>query len=190
MIETIFFDLVGVLLIPRENYAANRLVDEIDRLVGTVTNDAVFKEQTLIQFNLHENEFKDILQSIVNKYEPFAPLWNLLPKIRKTYKLGIINNGTFLTFPLFDERYQISQRFDLFVSSALECMCKPDRAIYLRACEKLGSQPHNCLFMDDSEENILGAQRDGMQTIHWSDKINGFQEFKDYVHTFDNVETD
>lgn len=175
--DTILFDLVGVLLFPKENHAAGRLVDEIDGLVGRVTNDAVFKEKTLHEFNLSETEFNNIMQSIVDKYEPFTPLWRSLPRIRKSHKLGIINNGTFFTYPLFELSFHFSQKFDVFISSAVEGVGKPDPAIYLLACERLGSHPQNCLFMDDNEENILGAKQVGMQTIYWPDKITGFQEF-------------
>ena len=189
MIDTILFDLVGVLLFPKENYAASRLADEIDRQIGAVTNDIIFKEKILREYDLLDNEFDNILQSIVNKYESFVPLWKLLPKLRKFYKLGIINNGTYHTYPHFEEKYHISQRFDFFLSSAIEGVRKPDRAIYLRACEKSGSTPQSCLFMDDSEENIMGAQRVGMRTIHWSGKENGFQEFNNCIHTFGNIKT-
>ena len=181
MIDTIIFDFVGVLLFPKENREVCRLADEIDQQIGAVTNDIIFKEKILHEYNLDDNEFDNILKSIVDKYEPYVPLWELLPEIRKCYKLGIINNGTYLTYPTFDEKYHISQRFDIFVSSAIEGVCKPDHAIYLRACEKLGSQPQNCLFMDDREENIIGAQQVGMQTIHWSSKEIGFKEFKNFI---------
>ncbi len=187
MIDTILFDFVGVLLFTKEKYEPNRLIDEIDRLIGTVTNDSTFKERTLREYNLLENEFNAVLQSIANKYEPYVPLWRLLPKIRKNYKLGIINNGTYLTYPFFEAKYHLSQQFDVFLSSAIEGVCKPDHVIYLRACEKLGSKAQNCLFMDDSEENIIGAQQVGMKTIHWSDKKNGFQEFNNCIHAFGNV---
>src|SRR6266498_2660587 len=171
MIDTILFDLVGVLLFPKAIYEQSRLIDEIDQQVGAVTNDITFKERILREYGLSDDEFNHILQSIVNKYEPYIPLWKILPKIRKRYKLGIINNGTYFTYPYFEEKYRFSQRFDVFVSSAIEGICKPDCAIYLRACEKLGSKPQNCLFTDDSKDNVMGAQQVGMQTIHWSGKM-------------------
>jgi HAD superfamily hydrolase (TIGR01509 family) len=177
MIDAILFDFVGVLLFPKEAHATDPIVDEIDRQIGKVNNDRLFKEQVLREFNLSEGEFNQILESVVDKYEPYLPLWEILPTLRRTYKLGIINNGTYLTYALFEEKYYISDRFDIFLSSAKEGYCKPDRRIYLRACEAVGSIPGNCLFMDDSQENILGAQRVGMRAIHWPDKENGFKEF-------------
>lgn len=181
MIDTILFDLVGVLLFPKGNCDVGRQVDEIDQLIGAVTNDNIFREKILSKYNLIEHEFNTILQVVVSKYEPYIPLWEFLPKIRKNYKLGIINNGTYLTYPLFDAKFHIGQLFDIFLSSGKAGICKPDRAIYLQACVELGSEPQSCLFMDDSEENIRGAQRVGMQTIHWPNKENGFQEFTIYL---------
>jgi HAD superfamily hydrolase (TIGR01509 family) len=181
MIDTILFDFVGVLLFPKENHEALPQVDEVDELIGAVTNDNVFKERILREYDLLEHEFNAILLAIVNKYEPFVPLWKLLPKIRKRHKLGIINNGTYLTYPLFDAKLHLGQQFDMFLSSATVGVCKPNPTIYLQACTSLHSEPQNCLFMDDSQENILGAQRVGMQTIHWSNKENGFQKFKTYL---------
>jgi HAD superfamily hydrolase (TIGR01549 family) len=187
MMDTILFDLVGVLLFPKEDHASGSIADEIDRRVGAVTSDAVFKERILREYHLLDHEFSSILQSIVAKYEPFVPLWDTLPKLRKYYKLGIINNGTYLTYPLFEEKYHISKQFDIYLSSAIEGVCKPDRGIYLRACKKLGSQPKNCLFMDDREENIIGAQRVGMRTILWTDKKIGFHKFNKWIHAFRNI---
>jgi HAD superfamily hydrolase (TIGR01509 family) len=183
MIDTILFDFVGVLLFPKENYAASRIVDEIDRQVGQVTNDIVFKQDILREYHLKENEFEHVLQCIVNKYETYLPLWELLPELSKKYKLGIINNGTYLTYPLFEEKYHINERFDIFLSSAKEGVCKPDQAIYRRACQALGSRPGNCLFMDDSQENISGALRIGMHVLQWADKESGFQEFIACIHS-------
>ena len=189
MIDTILFDFVGVLLFPKESQESNPLVDEIDRLIGTVTNDSTFKEKVTHEHNLSESEFKTILQAIVNKYEPFVPLWKLLPRLRKRYKLGIVNNGTYLTYPLFEARYHLSQVFDDFLSSAVVGVCKPDHDIYLQACERIDSQPRNCLFMDDSEGNIIGAKSVGMQTIHWPTMASGFQAFETYLRTHERIKT-
>jgi hypothetical protein len=71
MIDTILFDFVGVLLFPKENYEVGPQVDEIDQLIGTVTNDNIFREKILCKYNLLEHEFNTILQVVVNKYEPY-----------------------------------------------------------------------------------------------------------------------
>ena len=62
IIDTIFFDFVGVLLFPKEYGDTNPLIDEIDNQIGAVTNDTVFKEQILHKYNLLESEFNAVLE--------------------------------------------------------------------------------------------------------------------------------
>lgn len=149
-IRAILFDFMGVLLFRRSNYILDQIVDEIDNIIGSVTDDNVFKNQTCEKFHLNRHQFNNILDKVVNKYEPYTPLWELLSKLRKIYKLAIVNNGTGLTLPNFQAKFDIDGKFDLFVSSAKEGIKKPDPEIYLLVAQKLGVKPSECLFMDDS----------------------------------------
>ncbi len=182
-IEAILFDFVGVLLFPRSEYLADQTVDTIDKMVGQVTDDHEFRMTVQANFQIDDDRFKNIIACISDKYEAFQPLWHLLPELRQHYKLAIINNGTWLTFPFFEAKLKITQQFDFFISSAVEGVRKPDERIFWRACQRLGVAPRNCLFMDDSLANIQGAQQVGMQTIHWKNREDGFQQF---IGVFEN----
>lgn len=180
-IKAVIFDFMGVLLFVRKDYEHNKTVDEIDREIGKVTNDNLFKEKIKQKFNLGEKKFNYILDKIVNKYEPFQPIWDLLPELKKKYKLAILNNGTALTLSRFGEKYNLDVQFDLFVSSAIEGIKKSDNDIYLLTAKRLGVNPEECLFMDDSEQNINGAEKCGMRTIWWKDQRTGLSEFKNFL---------
>jgi HAD superfamily hydrolase (TIGR01509 family) len=180
-IKTILFDFMGVLLFPKPAHPADATVDAIDTIVGRVTDDAVFKRSTMADFHLDEAAFQRILDRIVDKYEPFAPLWALLPALRKSCKLAVINNGTYLTYPGFDTLLNISGQFDAFFSSAVEGTRKPDPQIYLNACRRLDVRPQDCLFMDDTEPNIRTAQELGMRTIYWRNREQGFADLMEWV---------
>lgn len=52
----------------------------------------------------------------------------------------------------------------VFVSSELG-LRKPDREAFERIADESGFEPSEFLFFDDSEENVLGAQRVGIQTV-------------------------
>ena len=182
-IDAILFDMMGVLLFKNSNYIPNTIVDEIDTLVGRVTDDYIFKQETLKKFRLNEEDFNNILSQIVEKYEPFQQLWGLLPELRKHYKLAIINNGTTLTLPQFDQKLKFDKFFDLFVSSAKEGVRKPDGEIFLTTASRLKVDPRRCLFMDDSEVNIEGAKRIGMQTILWPNKNDGYKKLIEFIGT-------
>jgi FMN phosphatase YigB (HAD superfamily) len=104
--------------------------------------------------------------------------------IKKTLQVGhIINNGTGLTIPQFGEKLNFENHFDIFVSSAKEGIKKPAGEIFLTTANRLGVVPERCLFMDDSEMNIDGAKRIGMQTIFWPNKDEGFKMFAELIGT-------
>ena len=46
---------------------------------------------------------------------------------------------------------------------------KPEPAAYLEVAKELGYAPEECLMIDDSTDNIIGAQKAGMRTVHYSD---------------------
>lgn len=176
-VKAILFDFMGVLLFPRSSYVPDPTADAIDAVIGRVTDDPAFKTATQAAYGLDEAQFEAVLKHIVEKYEAYPPLWALLPELRRRFKLAVINNGTRLTFAHFNAKHHLLEQFDAFISSGAEGTRKPDSAIYLRACQRLGVEPRECLFMDDSGDNILGAQRLEMQTIHWRNREEGLREF-------------
>ena len=185
--KAIIFDFMGVLLFVRKNYKPDKMIDEIDREIGKVTNDNLFKEKIKQKFNLDEKEFDNVLDKIVNKYEPFKLIWDLLPELKKKYKLAILNNGTALTLSRFGKKQDLDTQFDLFISSATCGMKKPDNDIYLLTAKKLEVNPKECLFMDDSKQNIGGAKKCGMKTIWWKDQRTGLSEFENFLASNYNI---
>jgi HAD superfamily hydrolase (TIGR01549 family) len=180
-VRVLLFDLMGVLLFRRDDYAGDTLLDAIDEKIGGVTDDTRFKNDISNRYGLDDAQFNEVLRRGVEKYTAYPPLWELLPGLKHHYKLGIINNGTYLTYPLLNARYDLDGHFDIFFSSAREGICKPDSGIYLRACERLGLAPAECLFMDNEEQNVNGAGKAGMQTIHWPDRDSGFEAFRKWL---------
>jgi len=61
------------------------------------------------------------------------------------------------------------EKFDGVVVSGLEGLVKPDPRIYRVFCERYGLAPDSCVFIDDSEANIVAARRFGMHGIHFTD---------------------
>ena len=55
--------------------------------------------------------------------------------------------------------------FDATVISGDVGLHKPQPEIYLLACERLGVEPRECVFVDDLRENIAGAEAVGMTGV-------------------------
>lgn len=181
-IKAILFDFMGVLLLKKQNYIPDLVVDAIDKEIGHVTDDTAFKKQVMEQYRLSEADFEKILEKIDEKYEVNENLWKLLPDLRLKYKLAIINNGTVLTLPMFEKSYNIKGNFDLYVNSAIEGIKKPDPKIYLLTAERLAVPAKQCLYMDDQKINVMAAERLGMKVIWWENKEEGMKKFMEFIN--------
>lgn len=60
------------------------------------------------------------------------------------------------------------EKFDGVIVSGLERLVKPDPRIYRVFCERYSLAPDSCVFIDDSEANIIAARKFGMKAIHFS----------------------
>jgi HAD superfamily hydrolase (TIGR01549 family) len=181
-IKVIIFDFIGVLGFKRQDYIANNIVDGVDALAGGVTNDFDFKKEVQEKFNLTDGEFESVLEKIADKYEPNLDLWKLLPEIKNKFKsVVIINNGTTLTLPYFNKKFNF-QEFDDFICSAAVGISKPDSEIFRLCISKLGVEFENCLFMDDNLENVDAAEKLGMEVIFWKDRGQGMRDFLKFMH--------
>lgn len=54
---------------------------------------------------------------------------------------------------------------------------KPEAAIYEQVIQENNLNPQNTLFIDDSQANIYGAKKLGLQTLHIMPKQNSILEF-------------
>lgn len=169
MLQALIFDLVGVLVLKKQGFIPHTPdelnADNIEKLFNH-TDDAKLLTDIKQKLKLSDSEIAQALPRIAAKYEINQPLWDLLPSLHTRYKLAIINNGNAIALKEWRRRFDFSL-FDVFVNSALEGIRKPDPAIYKLTCQKLGAFPSGCLFIDDLQENIDGAQALGMQTMLW-----------------------
>jgi putative hydrolase of the HAD superfamily len=86
-----------------------------------------------------------------------------LTKLREMgLKLGLITDCTVEVPQLWPET-AFGPLFDVAVFSCIECIKKPDAAIYHRACDRLGVEPAQCLYVGDgSSQELTGAARAGL----------------------------
>ncbi len=60
----------------------------------------------------------------------------------------------------------LDELFDTVVDSCEVGLRKPNPAIYLLACERLGVAPDRAVLLDDIESNLHGARAAGLRAIH------------------------
>ena len=61
--------------------------------------------------------------------------------------------------------FQLTQIFDLFISSCYVGIRKPDERLYRLALDLLQKSPAECCFIDDRPVNVEAAAKVGMRTV-------------------------
>ena len=185
-IKAILFDMVGVLVFKKDGYSPTTF-DEINaQNIEDLFNhldDKKLIEDIGGKLKLNKEEIERTIPLIPTKYEKFRELWKFLPELKKKYKTAVVNNGNSIALKYWKEKFDFDI-FDLFINSAEEGVKKPDSKIFLLTCKKLEIRPKECLFMDDSLENIESAKSLGMKTIWWDKNENKeklFTKFKKLV---------
>ena len=64
---------------------------------------------------------------------------------------------------------------DGYLVSAAERLMKPDPEIFRLICERFELNPTDCLFVDDNEDNCIGARVAGMHAYHFTGDVEDLE---------------
>lgn len=90
------------------------------------------------------------------------------------YKAYVLSNAH-KSFYRYFHRYFDLEFFDGVVVSADIHIVKPDVRIYEHILEKYNLKAEECLFIDDRQDNVEGAEKAGMNAVQF---MNGFEAIK------------
>lgn len=181
MIETVVFDLGGVLVdwnpqhlyrrlildaAARERFLAeicpqswNELQDAGRPLAeATAERRALFPDQAAL-IEAYYGRWEEMLAGA------FADTVALLEALHaRGVPLYALTNWSAELFPIARRRFGFLERFRGIVVSGEEQLIKPDAAIFHTLCRRHGLTPARCLFIDDNPANIAAAAALGFAT--------------------------
>ena len=185
-IKVIFFDIGGVLLHIHPDKMISRISDitginnEKVRASfpekghdiyekGKMTNDEwyqTFKSALLNNSSLTEEKFWAAWAMILGEE---SKVIDILIELKKYYKIWLLSN----TNPKhiqdeLDNKYIFPKLVDGAIYSYDVGLRKPNKSIYIRACELANVNPAESVFIDDLIENIDGAKKIGINGIHFT----------------------
>ncbi|MFB7472635.1 HAD family hydrolase [Kitasatospora sp. NPDC056184] len=190
-IDTVVLDYGGVLTNPlAETFAEFGLRTGLDlQAVGTAFAAATARHGVSPMAELEvaaitEQEFTDRLLAELPPGSdaalggrPFGELWflgrranhELVDFARQLkssgYRIALLTNNVVEWRPRWRATLPVEELFDVVVDSSAERVRKPDPELYLRLLERLGTPARNCLFVDDTTENLDAARRLGFHTV-------------------------
>ena len=128
---------------------------------------------------VRQREFSNMLEIFENRWILNEKLLNFIREERQNgSKIAVLSNVAQYSFDRFFSKEEQTELFDEVVLSGNEGVSKPDARIFEIVCERLGENPENCVFVDDSPENVLAAKKLGMHGIVYVDFDNFKAEIK------------
>lgn len=195
MIKNIVFDFGGVLLTEDNSWL---LIDKTRKLLGVdtkhlkeawnfawpdarsgkINEDEFFKKFLQYLTNDSRPDLVSKLKSIYRKRSEGLDTLELLPKLRRNYKLFVLTNAAkdWLQFKI--DEFNLKGYFDLIISSCGEGVAKPNKEFFLILIKKGKIDQKETLFIDNFERNIKPARELGFQTILFKNKKQMIQEME------------
>ena len=150
--------------------------------IGTITLDDVHRALRE-RLGLGEPQLAAFMADLWREYlgTPNTELIDYVRRLRPRYRTGILSNS----FVGAREREQAAYGFEDLVDEIIyshECgMSKPDPGIYALACERLGVEPAQMVFLDDSGPCVEGARRAGIHAVLYQDNTQAVSDIGDLL---------
>ncbi len=183
MIKTVLFDLGDVIIavdftrchramveagcpVPaaevQERIAGSGLVSRFEE--GQIgAEDFVRETARILDMRMSHQQFCE-LWSMIFLPETLVPE-TMLRGLRERHRMLLLSNTNEIHFTLVKDRYPHLRHFDGFVLSYEVGAMKPKPAIYREAIRRAICEAGECLFIDDREENVEAARREGMDAV-------------------------
>lgn len=193
MIAAIIFDLDGVLVDATEwHYSAlNKALGVFGFSIDREEHESFYNglpTHVKLEHLTKEKGFPKTLHKLVHelkqKYtweiieasctEDFVKV-DMVRKLRaEGYRLAVCSNAMRQTVQLMLEKSGLRSFFELVLSNEDVACTKPDPDMFLRAFEKLGLRPSECLILEDSDPGKEAARASGGITLEIAqyDEVN------------------
>jgi putative hydrolase of the HAD superfamily len=138
---------------------------------GKITSAKFFSH--LKKWLQYKGTVKELRAAFSDIFTPLPEHIALAAMLAPHYPLAIISNTNEAHIVHAEATYSFFSLFRARIYSHQVKVAKPDRAIYQAALKALGGiDPLETLFIDDIEENVLGAVKLGWQTIHLRPEVD------------------
>lgn len=198
MINTVIFDLGGVLLRTEDRVPRTRLAEqfgltyeELEKLMydGESSMQAMRGEKSVKE---HKQKVMNILGLPGDSFQEFGDqfwggdemdqkLVDFIRALRSDYTTALLSNAWEDLRPLLKDYWKISDAFDHIFISAEMGLAKPDPRIYQQVISEIGASPSELVFVDDFIENVEAARQAGWNAVHFRSREQALADLAEYL---------
>lgn len=100
---------------------------------------------------------------------PVDRIEEVLDRVRREYRVAFLSNSNEVHAEAIPRAFpHLFREGEPFIFSHVERCSKPERRIYERAMEILGTRPEETVFVDDLAENVKAAEAFGMRAYQFT----------------------
>lgn len=136
-----------------------------------------FYEAFKNDFNLNL-DFETFVQYWCDVFAPIPGMEDIFWKVKARYPVGLLSDTDELHWNYCREQYPFLKSIKKPTLSFEIGALKPEAKCYIKAAENVGFSPQQCLFIDDREINVKGAQKIGMPAILFTGPEQLIKDFK------------
>ena len=206
-IKAVIFDMDGVLIDARNwhyeslNRALGLFGAEISEYDHIVTFDGLPTKKKLelisidgrIPNKLHDfiNNLKQVYtwELVYTKCKPnFQHQFALSNLKSHGYKVVVCSNSIRKTIELMMEKSGLNQYLDFFLSNQDVLNAKPNPEIYIKAIQRLGLNPVECLIVEDNQNGIKAALASSAHVLKVSSPSDvNYNLIMDHINNLENA---
>ena len=196
-INTIFFDLFGVLLgidqsvvvqymskLTNVSYLKTRAITMGEPYMRLERGEVTFKEYVKDIRAMLPNGNRidaDSLREIwMNSKIGEMPAVSLLDDLLINYSVWVISNTTEAHIKSLQSQFVFLNSFNGIITSERAGTHKPNPSIFTFALSEANTDPLSSLFIDDSNTNVISAENMGFKVHHY---LN-FEKFRQFIQAY------
>jgi putative hydrolase of the HAD superfamily len=128
----------------------------------------------------HRPELHRFSEIYFDALHPNEPMIDLMREVKEQgHRTALLTNNVREWEPLWRTMLPVDEIFEVVVDSGFVGCRKPDREIYELTLERLGgTDPQQCLFIDDTNVNCDAARELGMSAVHYRDYEQAIGEIR------------
>lgn len=132
--------------------------------------------EPLVGHRPHLHRFREIYFEALHPNEEMIALMRELQA--SGLRMAMLTNNVREWEPLWRSMLPVDEIFEEIVDSAFVGLRKPEARIYELTLERIGMAAEACLFVDDLQPNIEGAEAAGMRAVRFRDNAQAIAEIR------------
>ncbi|WP_287595756.1 HAD family phosphatase [Thermomonas sp.] len=190
MIKAVLFDFDGVLTTDKTGSVST--IRSLSRQTGLAEGAvwdafAPFNEQLLLGHTTHDAVWPEICARLGRELDPavLVQAFESTPirhdmlayaaELSSGYATAVITDNKADRMSCLNDRYSLASIFSLVLVSADHGSGKEHTSIFERAVDLLGVEPEQCVFIDNSQRNLVAPAALGINTVYFNEAADTAQ---------------